>query len=442
MLQLPLLLLALVAAARAQAPASSGHFSTLSMNVAGLPAILNGNGEGDDAAKQKNTLQIGTKMAAFNYSVIHVQEDFNYHAFLYQTDTHPFRTATSGGVPFGSGLNTLSLFNWFSEVLRVKWDTCSNASESDCLTPKGFTFMRIRFDVGVYIDFYNLHADAGTETADKAARAANLQQVANYIDTWSVGNAVLVFGDTNARYTRVGDGVRVFQTQNGMTDAWVQSTLNNVDPVLGSADIVCPTGVPTNISCEVVDKILFRGNKLITLTNRGFFYDTARFLNSTGGMLSDHNPIRVEFDWALAANLRASDLQGGPHGSWFNDLPSLPTAPKASVLTLRGGARLDSVAITLTNGQAFVHGGAGGSAVSLTLAANELITVAILCWGQFSGDTRNFFAQFTTSSGRSISAGTRTASCATMTAPTGFGVVGFYGQDGDEMDLLGFLYSR
>jgi endonuclease/exonuclease/phosphatase (EEP) superfamily protein YafD len=78
--------------------------------------------------------------------------------------------------------------------------------------------MRLRIDEGVYIDFYNLHADAGTEAGDETARAANLQQVADYIDVWSVGSAVLVFGDTNSRYTRADDGIRVFGTQNGLTE--------------------------------------------------------------------------------------------------------------------------------------------------------------------------------------------------------------------------------
>ena len=69
--------LALVAAAtlpRVCGQAASGHFNVLSLNVAGLPAILNGNGEGDDAAKQANTLLMGTDMVKFNYSVVHVQE--------------------------------------------------------------------------------------------------------------------------------------------------------------------------------------------------------------------------------------------------------------------------------------------------------------------------------------------------------------------------------
>lgn len=34
-------------------------------------------------------------------------------------------------------------------------------SSADCLTPKGFTAMRVKFAEGVVIDAYNLHADAG-----------------------------------------------------------------------------------------------------------------------------------------------------------------------------------------------------------------------------------------------------------------------------------------
>jgi hypothetical protein len=36
-----------------------------------------------------------------------------------------------------------------------------NASGADCLTPKGFTFMRAQVSEGVWVDLYNLHADAG-----------------------------------------------------------------------------------------------------------------------------------------------------------------------------------------------------------------------------------------------------------------------------------------
>lgn len=138
--------------------ATSGSLTALSMNVAGLPEILQSNDVPGD--KTANTQTIGSKFAEYGYDIIHVQEDFNYHATLYKYDTHPYRTATSGGVPFGSGLNTLSNFDWIN-FTRVKWGTCSNASGADCLTPKGFTFMRVKVDSGVWVDVYNLHADAG-----------------------------------------------------------------------------------------------------------------------------------------------------------------------------------------------------------------------------------------------------------------------------------------
>ena len=58
----------------------------------------------------------------------------------------------------------------------------------------------------------------------------------------------------------------------------------------------------------------FRGSKLLDLQSTDFFYDTDRFLSENGTLLTDHNPVRVEFSWTLADNLRQSELFGGPHG--------------------------------------------------------------------------------------------------------------------------------
>lgn len=99
-----------------------GKFNVLTFNVAGLPPILNSNEVPGD--KTTNTARIGQLFTQYNFSLIHVQEDFNYHATLYENDKHPYRTATSGGVPFGSGLNSLSNYE-FSAFERVKWNTCS-----------------------------------------------------------------------------------------------------------------------------------------------------------------------------------------------------------------------------------------------------------------------------------------------------------------------------
>jgi hypothetical protein len=100
---------------------NTGTFNTITFNVAGLPEIINGNDVPGD--KTDNTARIGQLLTQYDIDLIHVQEDFNYHATLYANDKHPYRTATSGGVPFGSGLNSLSNFP-FTDLERVKWDVC------------------------------------------------------------------------------------------------------------------------------------------------------------------------------------------------------------------------------------------------------------------------------------------------------------------------------
>ena len=54
----------------------------------------------------------------------------------------------------------------------------------------------------MYVDFYNLHTNAGTNDGDEASRADNLDQLTAFIRSHSAGNAVVVMGDTNTRYTR------------------------------------------------------------------------------------------------------------------------------------------------------------------------------------------------------------------------------------------------
>lgn len=70
------LLLSRVAAAET----TSGTFSILSFNVAGLPSILQDNDESGD--KTTNSELIGTYFSEYDFDVIQVQEDFNYHAYI------------------------------------------------------------------------------------------------------------------------------------------------------------------------------------------------------------------------------------------------------------------------------------------------------------------------------------------------------------------------
>ncbi|MHA5049006.1 jacalin-like lectin [Streptomyces sp. SD15] len=428
----------LTATAPTAAAADSGTFNVLSYNVAGLPEAISS----APTPRESSTTAIGQRIAP--YDIVQVQEDFNYHAYLYAADTtHAYRTATSGGAGIGSGLNTLSKISYDSDDFeRGDWNSCQLDS-GDCLTPKGFTFMRERLAEGVYVDFYNLHTNAGTSDGDLASRADNLNQLTAFIQSHSKGNAVVVMGDTNTRYTRSGDTIREFNAANGLTDAWVQLVRGGTPPAKGSDALVCDqTGPTVPNTCEVVDKILYRGSKLVSLNATSYNNEHASFLTSDGLMLSDHDPITAKFTWSRNSAYQLSDQFGGPHGNYFNDIDSVPAGAGATAVSLRAGSRVDQMGLTLSNGTTLTHGGTGGTASSLTLGSGEYLTSAQLCQGVKDGNTRIFSAKFTTNLGRSLAGGTTTSDCVTRTAPTGWQIAGFHGRTGDEVDKIGFIYTQ
>ena len=275
-----------VTAAVAFSAETKGVFTAVTYNVAGLPEGIS---SGHPAA---STPYIGQRLA--NYAYIHVQEDFNYHAALHANDKHPFRTTTSGGAGFGSGLNMLSNFP-LSDLKRVTW---SRRSGADALTPKGFAFHRVRLSEDVFVDFYNLHTNAGVSASDRAARASNISQLSAFITANSEGNAVIVMGDTNTRYTRASDNIRLLTSANALTDVWIQLIRNGDVPALGSAPLVA--GPTAKNNDEVVDKIFYRSSSLITLTPSNYRLDDPAFYHPvTHVALSDHWPVFVTFSWKL-----------------------------------------------------------------------------------------------------------------------------------------------
>ncbi|MGW3096943.1 jacalin-like lectin [Streptomyces sp. NPDC001102] len=428
----------LTATAPSAAAADSGSFSVLSYNVAGLPESLSS----ASTPRDTSTTAIGQRIAP--YDIVHVEEDFNYHAYLYAGDTaHAYRTPTSGGAGIGSGLNTLSKIPYDTDDFeRVHWNSCQ-VDSGDCLTPKGFTFMRERLAEGVYVDFYNLHTNAGTNDGDEASRADNLNQLTAFIKSHSAGNAVVVMGDTNTRYTRSADTIAEFASANGLTDAWVQLIRGGTPPAKGSDALVCDqSGATVPNTCEVVDKVLYRGSKLVSLNATSYNNEHAKFLTDGGLMLSDHDPITVGFTWSRNSAFQLSDQFGGPHGDYYDDIDSVPAGARATTVGLRSGSRVDQMSLTLANGTTLAHGGTGGTAASLTLGSDEYVTSAYLCQAQYSGHTRIFYAKYTTNLGRTLAGGTTTSDCVTRTAPSGWQIAGFHGRSGDAVDKIGFIYTQ
>jgi hypothetical protein len=254
---------------------------------------------------------------------------------------------------------------------------------------------------------------------------------------------VLVFGDSNSRYTRTGDIPSIFSTANSMTDAWVQLALGGKAPVAGTDALLCENP-STTLTCEIVDKVWYRGSPTITLAATKFTYAGNSFLQPNGSILSDHDPVLVDFKWTLSSTLRLSDPYGGDYGTFFNDITTLSpiSAPAVSTITLSGGNRVDFVSIRLKSGQAFTHGGTGGTATSLTLATGETLKSATVCQGTYNSQIRIFYVQIKTSTGRVVSAGKTTTECVTRAAEAGWAIVGFVGRSGDEVDRVGFVYAK
>ncbi|XEC95933.1 jacalin-like lectin [Paenibacillus tarimensis] len=411
--------------------AKTGSFSVLSYNVGGLPGFIS------SADPEANTPKISPLLNL--YDIVNVQEDFNYHAALYEQANHPYKTPTSGGAGIGSGLNTLSVFP-ISDLERVTWDTRHGVfdSGSDQLTPKGFTAKRQKLADGVYIDIYNLHADADVDPGSMAARADNIRQLSDYINQYSDGNAVIVFGDTNTRYTREKPLLEEMLTATGMADVWIELVRGGSVPPLG--DALMDNSDLNGPNYEVVDKIFYRSGPLVELKATAYRLEDEVFVDENGEQLSDHYPISAEFTYTVSDDIAMSEPFGGDGGNPFNQLAYLPVS-RMTGLTLQSGARVDGLQMTFADGSELRAGGTA-NASRILLDSDEYIKSVELHKAARNGSDRIFYARFTTNKGKQLQGGTRTSSSVTYTAPDGWYISGFYGRSGGEIDRLGVIYKR
>ncbi|MDP5276478.1 endonuclease/exonuclease/phosphatase family protein [Chengkuizengella axinellae] len=255
-----------------------GEFSLLTYNVAGLWDPVS------SSNPATNTILISPKLN--DYNIVLAQEDFNYHDDLIKKVNHPYLSSHSGTMGFGDGLSRMSNYP-ITDFKRVDWNDCNGIFDdaNDCLTPKGFTFARHELSNGVYVDIYNLHADAGGSNDDKATRKKNFQQVLSKIEQWSDGNAVIVAGDFNSKYKDEGE-VRQF-TDAGFFDAWADIKNDGRIPDIGE------TG-------DRIDKIIYRSGDQLHLSVTDYAVPNSDFLDSDGKQLSDHKPVSALFNYKVS----------------------------------------------------------------------------------------------------------------------------------------------
>lgn len=271
--------------------ARSGSFSVITYNIAGLPQVISS----AKTPRSESTVAIGRKLNAFD--IVHVQEDFNYNSRLYSPgNQHPYRSKTKGAVLFGDGLNTLSRYP-VTDLRRIAWNHCTGA---DCYTPKGFSYSRIEVGSGVFVDFYNVHANAFNHKPAAAARRENLRQLSAYIGKHSRGMAVIVMGDLNAHYSYSGDNVQELIEDNNLSDVWVDLKCNKKYP-FGSAALPASDIMSLTDTSETIDKILYRSSTQVSLSAASYQFEKSLFQNDEGQPLSDHHPVSAVFRWTLPA---------------------------------------------------------------------------------------------------------------------------------------------
>jgi len=264
-------------------PGSSGAFTALTYNVAGLPQGVNA-----DQHPQDNQPVMSPLLNA--YDVVLLQEDFGFYTDLLRADlTHGFESephpgpvqmnpiAREGAV-VGDGLNVVSRLP-IGDLERVPWMDCG-AAAGDCLALKGFAATELTVADGATVDLYDLHMEAGSGTDDDRLRGDDLRDLAAYIDAHSAGEAVIVGGDWNLSFDDEPDASQLhrFLRDTGLSD-------------------VCDV-VDCGADADVIDRFLFRSADNLTLEPTSHVFAREMFVDAAGGPLSDHDPLAVDWSWS------------------------------------------------------------------------------------------------------------------------------------------------
>lgn len=300
------------------------NITVLTYNVVGLPTLL-ANARGEDPIAHMPIIAL--LLNSNDYQVVAIQEGFVhplvdpvpvgnqgtlFYDILVEDNASPmdFQTPPADmpatDLSVSSGLLRLSS-NTFTNYGRIVWDMLFGVfpnDGSDEASLKGFSFARHEVASGVFVDIYNWHADAGQDSGSTAARADNIGQLIEAINMNSAGNAVILLGDTNSRYTRTTGVFRDLTTTPGagttiddpLTDVWVELVRAGSVPAQTGVDLEsgCATSL-ADANCETVDKILYRSGSSVTLTPTSYFVRTDFTDPGDSSELSDHFPTGAVF---------------------------------------------------------------------------------------------------------------------------------------------------
>ena len=269
-------------------------------NVAGLSFSTAGGSE-----SKPNQTVIGKYLSNNNFDIVAVQEDFGYHKNLLEgMSGFGYATNYTGGIPGGDGLNVFTTTMPIYNEKRVTWnEACGILSDgSDELTPKGFMYTVIDIGNGIYVDFYNLHADSYGGAGSVAARTSQFKQLAEFIQARSAENdrPVIVTGDFNNYIHTHEDNGALYNSlciQTGLKDAWVEFHNNGDYFNMYNWHI---SGLPAWGNWDSVERFMYKSGGGVELTVSDFRYTDVR--NDAGNSASDHSAAECEFTFIKTAD--------------------------------------------------------------------------------------------------------------------------------------------
>ncbi|OWZ13312.1 hypothetical protein PHMEG_00013386 [Phytophthora megakarya] len=137
---------------------------------------------------------------------------------------------------------------------------------------------------------------------------------------------------------------------------------------------------------------------------------------------------------------------GGPHGHAFSDEKMVKSSQKVLSINLRAAERVDAVILTVVSPSGeevtLFHGGNGGDLKTpLALGEGEYIISMEAHAGQHKDHTRVKYIKFVTNKGNIIEGGTKTDNIGMDTAREGHQLSGFVGRSGDELDMVGAIWT-
>lgn len=273
----------------------------INYNVAGMPKF-----DGTDGAA--NHKIIADYITENKFDIVAVQEDFAYNkALVGNLSGFDYFTNHAGSIPGGDGLNIFSNGMPLYNELRRPWDMAfGDIAEGDILTPKGLIYTVVEVSQGVYVDFYNIHADAFDTAGSVEARKSNFNQIAKLVEEnyEKHKRPVIITGDFNSYWHAASeldsDMHEIFYERLGMKDAWVE--LHNAGDYYDFSSWDHTPDAYWGV-WDSVEKFLYKDGEGVTVNPLEFKYTWIE--NDAGESMSDHAAAECVFEFTVADDFKA-----------------------------------------------------------------------------------------------------------------------------------------